>query len=166
MARKQTQKQTVSKLELAAMLEVTPRWVEALCQRGMPREKNGSFDIEAALGWYARFLRAAIQRQEGSADVAVGLSRDRLRLAKAQTQRIQFEVEKLQKELVSPAALEELDAKLAEQVRRHFSDFAERVTPLLVGKTRAEIVKIVEREIRAELTALSQGLSRKQETPQ
>ena len=104
----------MTKRELATALECTPRWIDRLVQAGMPKEARGAFDFLKASAWYARYLQAAIAKRNGPNEVSISLSHDRLRLMRAQAQRLEWEAEKLRCELLPLSTLAAVEADMAE----------------------------------------------------
>jgi phage terminase Nu1 subunit (DNA packaging protein) len=151
-------KTTMSKVELAKAFDCTPRWIERLVEAGMPKAGKGKFDVLESGEWYVRYLQRAIKKRNGTREVAVALSRDRLRLIKSQADQVEWQTEKLRSEFLPRSALVAAKEDMAAVVRVRFGDsFVERVAPLVFGLNRTQIAAVLDREIRAELRALAQA---------
>ena len=149
-------KNRLTKGELAAAFECTPRWVDLLVEKGMPREAHGKFDLGKCAEWYSRYLQAALERRQGPEKSSGSIAADRICLAKTQAEQIEFEAKALFSEFAPDAVLSQMERTMFEEVQRRFGDeFVERITSLVMGLSRAEIAEVLDREIRATLCAIS-----------
>jgi phage terminase Nu1 subunit (DNA packaging protein) len=75
--------------QLAKAINVTPRRVQQLAAKGMPKAKRGRYDLVRCLTRYVRYLQDAVEQRQTLTGRAAndGVKRERARLLQAQVQR-------------------------------------------------------------------------------
>ncbi|MBU0977842.1 MAG: terminase small subunit [Nanoarchaeota archaeon] len=133
----------LSTSEIGAFFGVSRIAVHKWHKSGCPKIKYGKFDLKAVFDWW--WLNIASYHTSEILDGSLEDARREYWQAKAEGMRL--EVDKIKETLVSWNKIETEWCSRVAVVTSGLSAFADRLPPLLEGKARAEVQKIIKDEV-------------------
>lgn len=138
---------------VAEALNITRQRVAQLVHEGLPREKDGQYDLGNCMRWYIRYLQARMRHRSGESEPSLG--DERRRLLKTQADAAEFDLARMRGEVIPLAVFEqELQSAFA-VVRQRLLAIDARLAPKLVGESLAVIKLKVREAMRDVLTTLA-----------
>ena len=114
---------SVSQSELAAVLDVSVRWIQRLEGRNIFRKKAGRYDLQSSVVAYVRFLR-------GSKDKSLAEAQ-RVHL-ETKTRKLRLEADRLEGDLIPKAEFQDRIDSLVGECEEGFRNLESRVVPILM----------------------------------
>ena len=152
--------QLVSWTDLARVLDVRPKTISHLVQKGMPVEAKNQYDVGRCLAWYVRYLHAQINARgitEQERDSGVNLRVERFRLLRAQASLEELALHEKQSALIPIDVYDRLVAGWRTFIRRTVLTLPGRLSGMLIGLDRRGIQDTIDREARDMLLILSKS---------
>jgi phage terminase Nu1 subunit (DNA packaging protein) len=152
--------QLVTYESLARMLDVQPKSISDLVQKGMPCEARNQYDLGRCMSWYIRFLHAQMSRRgitEEERNSGVNLRLEKHRLMKITGDLAELELHERLRKVIPIAAYEHLVAGWAITIRQRVLALPGRLASMLVGLDRRAIQDTLDRECRDMLLILSKS---------
>lgn len=114
---------SVSQIDLSKFIDVTPKWIQRLEERGVFKKKSGKYDLQQSVISYITFLR-------GSRDKTLAEAQ-RIHL-EMKTKKLQLEAEVLEGNLLPKEELEKRAAYFVHDCESNFRDLPAWLTPILI----------------------------------
>lgn len=143
--------ETVTAADLSEWLNLSPARIHALAREGVIPRTDGRFDLQAAVRAYVERLRAG---QKGRQSTNPDLNAERLRLARANAEKIELANAKTRAALVPVPEVEAAWASVLRDVRAAMLAIPARVQQRL-GHLTAHDVQSIDREVRDALEEAS-----------
>lgn len=142
---------TVSAADLAEWLNLSPARIHALAREGVIPRTDGRFHLQASVRAYVEHLR---EGQRGRLASNPDLNAEKLRLARANAEKIELANAKTRASLVPVAEVESAWASVLRDVRAAMLAIPARVQQRL-GHLTAHDVQMIDREVRDALEEAS-----------
>jgi phage terminase Nu1 subunit (DNA packaging protein) len=144
---------TVSSADLATLLGITKRSINALAERGvLPRQADGQFALAESLRAYVTHREDVVAAEDATSDY--GKARAELYQEKAEMARMQRE--KIQGKLLDADEVFKTWASLVTVMKQRLLNIPTKLAPRLLGKRHAaEIETLIRAEIYEALEALA-----------
>lgn len=149
--------QLVSFEQIAQLLDIRPKSVNGLVEKGMPREGRGQYDVGRCFHWYVRYLHIQMKARGVTAEADTGgvnLRVERHRLLKAQADLSELDLLERRGKIIPISHYEKLLIGWVVTIRQRVLALPARVATLLVGLDRRTIHDVLDRECRELLLIL------------
>ena len=132
--------------DLSKLLDCSVQYISQLQKQGMPKETDGSYNINNVVPWYVKFLRDSKKTDEAQ-------SKARKVLAEAQLKELELRMK--QENLIDvDTAIEEITEVLT-ALKSRLTALGSKLAPQLLGLTPAEVEALVTKHIAESLNELS-----------
>lgn len=133
----------VSSKDLHEIFDISPKTLSRWGQAGCPKLKKAQWDLRSVLEWWVIHIYEPRLESEEKDE---SLKNARQRYWKAKAEKEEINIAQLKSELIPKKTLADLWGARVIEVKQGLLNLENRLPPILVSKTQAEIQEIIHKE--------------------